>query len=64
MDVTYTSMDLAQLFIVNVFSKHGVLSYITCNYGSKFISYFFRSLEKALDMHIYYTSDYHPEADS
>ena len=64
MDITYTSMDLAQLFIVNVFSKHGVPIYITCDHGSEFISYFFRSLGEALDMHIYYTSDYHPEADS
>ena len=62
MDVTCTSMDLAQLFIVNVFSKHGVSSYVTCNRRSEFISRFFYSLEKALDMHIHFTSSYYPKA--
>ena len=40
-DVTYTSTDLAQLFIVNMFSKHSVPSYVTCNHGSEFIFHFF-----------------------
>ena len=62
MDVTCTSTDLAQLFIVNVFFKHGVSSYVTCNCRSEFISRFFHLLEKALDMHIYFTSSYYPKA--
>ena len=62
-DVTCTSVDLAQLFIINVFSKHGILSHVTCDRGSEFISHFFCSLEKALDMRIHFTSGYHPEAD-
>ena len=55
--------ELAQLFIIHVFSKHRVPAHITCDWGSKFISHFFRSLGLALDMKIHYTFGYHPEAD-
>ena len=47
---TITSADLAKLFVLHVFSKHGVPSHVTSDCGSKFISHFFRSLGKALDM--------------
>ena len=43
---TITSADLSKLFILHVFSKHGVSSHVTSNHGSEFISHFFRSLEK------------------
>ena len=45
-----TLADLAKLFILHVFSKHGVPSHITSDRGSEFISHFFRSLGKAIDM--------------
>jgi len=32
------------------------------NYGSEFVSHFFRSLGTALDMRLHFTSRYHPEA--
>ena len=64
MDVTYTFTNLAQLFIINMFSKHGVSSHVTCNCRLEFISHFFYSLGEALDMHIHFTSGYHPETDS
>ena len=38
---TITSVDLARLFILHVFSKHGVPSHITSNRGSEFVSNFF-----------------------
>jgi len=60
---TITSMQLAQLFVLHVFLKHGVLSYVTSNHGTKFVSHFFRSLGKALDMKLHFTSGYHPESD-
>ena len=60
---TITSKQLAQLFIIHVFSKHGVPSHVTSDRGSEFVSQFFRSLGKALDMTLHYTSGYHPEAD-
>ena len=58
-----TSEDLAKLFVLHVFSKHGVPSHVTSDCGSEFVSRFFRSLGKALDMTLHFTSGYHPEGD-
>ena len=58
-----TSAKLAKLFVLHVFSKHGVPNHITSDRGTEFISHFFRSLSKALDMHLHFTSGYHPEGD-
>ena len=55
--------ELAKLFILHVFSKHGVPSHVTSDRGSEFVSRFFRSLASALDMRLHFTSGYHPEAD-
>ena len=63
-NVTCTFADLAQLLIVNVFFKHGILSHVTCDCGSEFISYFFCLLGEALNMHIYFMFIYYPETDS
>src|SRR6266581_7618950 len=60
---TVTSPELAKLFLLNVFSKHGVPLHITSNRGPEFISHFFRSLGKALDIRLHFTSSYHPEGD-
>src|SRR6266481_5215973 len=60
---TITSRDLAQLFVLHVFSKHGVPSHVTSDRGSEFVSHFFRSLGMALDMKLHFTSGYHPEGD-
>ena len=38
---TITSVDLACLFVLHVFSKHGVPFYITSNRGSEFVLNFF-----------------------
>ena len=58
-----TSMQLAQLFVLHVFSKHGVPSHVTSDHRTEFVSHFFRSLGKALNMKLYFTSGYHPEGD-
>jgi hypothetical protein len=58
-----TAPQLAQLFVIHVFSKHGVPLHVTCNRRSKFVSHFFQSLRQALDMKIHFTSGYHPEGD-
>jgi len=42
---TITSPQLAQLFILHVFSKHGVPSHITSDCSTKFVSHFFQSSE-------------------
>ena len=60
---TITSQELAQLFVLHVFSKHGVPSHVTSDRGSEFVSHFFRSLGTALDMKLHFTSGYHPEGD-
>jgi IS30 family transposase len=60
---TITSAQLAKLFIIHVFSKHGVLSHVTSDRGSEFVSHFFYSLEKALNMKLHFTLEYHPEGD-
>jgi hypothetical protein len=60
---TITSTQLAKLFIIHVFSKHGVPSHVTSDQGSKSVSHFFCSLGKALNMKLHFTSGYHPEGD-
>src|SRR5260370_32446159 len=60
---TINSPRLAQLFLTHIFSKHGVPSHVTSNWGTKFISHFFCSLGKLLQMDLHFTSGYHPEGD-
>jgi protoheme ferro-lyase len=60
---TIISTQLAELFIIHVFSKHGVPSHVTSNQGSKFVSRFFRSLGKALNIKLQFTLGYHLEGD-
>ena len=58
-----TSAQLANLFVMHVFSKHGVPSHVTSDHGTEFVSHFFRSLGKPLDMRLHFTSGHHPEGD-
>ena len=60
---TIMSADLARLFILHVFSKHGISFYVTSDRGSEFVSNFFQSLGTTLDMWLHFTSSYHPEGD-
>ena len=60
---TITLAQLPELFVIHVFSKHGVPSHVTSDCGSEFVSHFFRSLRKALNMKLHFTSGYHPEGD-
>ena len=60
---TITSPMLAKLFILHVFSKHGIPLHVTSNCSMEFISIFFCSLGKVLDMKLHFTSGYHPEGD-
>src|SRR5467141_3386715 len=60
---TITSAQFMQLFILHIFSKHGVPSHVTSDCGTEFVSHFFRSLGTALDMKLHFTSGYHPEGD-
>jgi len=60
---TITSVDLAHLFVLHVFSKHGVPSHVTSDRGLEFVSNFFQSLDTALNMWLHFTSGYYPESD-
>jgi len=60
---TIMSTDLAHLFVLHVFSKHGVPFHVISNRGSEFVSNFFWSLSTALDMQLHFTSGYHPKCD-
>ena len=60
---TITSPELTKLFLLHMFSKHGVPAHVTSDRGTEFVSHFFRSLWKALDMRLHFTSGYHPEGD-
>ena len=60
---TINSEELAWLFIIHVFFKHGVPNHITSDRGSEFVSQFTHALAKALDMELHFTSGYHPETD-
>src|SRR5260370_10315401 len=60
---TTNSPKLAQLFLTHVFSKHGVPLHVTSDQGTKFVSHFFHSLTKLLQMQLHFTLGYHPEGD-
>jgi len=64
--LTHRSIDaprLANLFIQYIFSKHGVLSHVTSNRGSEFVSRFFKLLATALQMKLHHTSGYYSKTD-
>jgi len=56
-------MTPSRLFVLHVFSKHGISSHVTSDRGLEFVSNFFQSLGTALDMWLHFTSGYHPEDD-
>src|SRR5258706_322624 len=60
---TMNTLQVVQLFLTHVFSKHGVPLHITLDQGSEFISHFFHSLGKLLQMRLHFTSGYHLEGD-
>src|SRR5260221_13286844 len=60
---TMNALQVVQLFLTHVFSKHGVPSHVTLDQGSEFVSHFFHSLGKLLQMRLHFTSGYHPEGD-
>ena len=58
---TITSTDLACLFVLHMFSKHGVPSHVTSDRGLEFVLNFFWSLGTTLNMWLHFTLGYHPE---
>ncbi|MBW0584695.1 hypothetical protein O181_124410, partial [Austropuccinia psidii MF-1] len=58
-----TSLDLAHLFIKNIFSKHGLPSSIVSDRGSLFVSSFWTNLCQQLKISRDLSTAYHPETD-
>ncbi|MBW0586472.1 hypothetical protein O181_126187, partial [Austropuccinia psidii MF-1] len=58
-----TSLDLAHLFIKNIFSKHGLPSSIVSDRGSLFVSSFWANLCQQLKISRDLSTAYHPETD-
>ncbi|MBW0585553.1 hypothetical protein O181_125268, partial [Austropuccinia psidii MF-1] len=58
-----TSLDLAHLFIKNIFSKHGLPSSIVSDRGSLFVSSFWTNLCQQLKIPRDLSTAYHPETD-
>ncbi|MBW0479169.1 hypothetical protein O181_018884 [Austropuccinia psidii MF-1] len=58
-----TSLDLAHLFIKNIFSKHDLPSRIVNDRGSLFFSSFWTNLYQQLKISRYLSTAYHPETD-
>ena len=54
---------LAKLFVIHVFSKHGVPMHVACDQGFECTSHFFQLLGIALDIKIHFTLGYHLEGD-
>src|SRR5258706_1432259 len=60
---TVDTPQVVQLFLIHVFSKHRVPAHVTSDQGSKFVSHFFCSLGKLLQMRLHFTLGYHLEGD-
>ncbi|MBW0562777.1 hypothetical protein O181_102492 [Austropuccinia psidii MF-1] len=58
-----TSFDLAHLFIMNIFSKHGLPSRIVSDRGSLFVCSFWTNLCQQLKISRDLSTAYHPETD-
>ncbi|MBW0543464.1 hypothetical protein O181_083179 [Austropuccinia psidii MF-1] len=58
-----TSLDLAHLFIKNIFSKHGIPSTIVSDRGPLFVSSFWTNLCQQLKISRDLSTSYHPETD-
>jgi len=49
---TIDAKELANLFIRDIFARHGMPAYITSDHGSEFVLKFFKSLATALDVRL------------
>ena len=61
--ITATSTDLADSYVQNVWSKHGLPDDIVSDRGSKFVSKFWRALCERLSIDRKVSTAYHPQTD-
>jgi len=57
-----TAIDIADTFVMHVFTKHGIPLHISSDRRSEFTSHFFQSFGTLLQMHLHFTSGHHPSA--
>ena len=60
---TLDAQGLARLYLLHVFSKHGIPTDIVSDRGSLFTSNFITSLAQLLGMKLNFSTAYHPESD-
>jgi hypothetical protein len=60
---TYTSGQLADLYLSRIVSLHGVPKTIVSDRGTQFTSRFWRSLHQALGTKLAFSTAYHPQTD-
>lgn len=60
---TLDAKGLARLYLLHVFSKHGIPADIVSDRGTLFTSNFITSLAQLLDMKLNFSTAYHPESD-
>ena len=58
---TINTKELSEVFIWEVFSKHGIPTHVISDRDSEFVSKFFRALANALDIKLHFISGYHLE---
>lgn len=61
---TINATMLIELFIKHIFSKYGVSTYVISDWRIEFILKFFRSLAEALNIKLYFISDYYLEVNN
>ncbi|GJT00717.1 putative reverse transcriptase domain-containing protein [Tanacetum coccineum] len=54
---------LANMYLKEVVTRHGILILIICNHDPRFASHFWRSLQKALGTNLDMSTAYHPQTD-
>ena len=60
---TIDSEELMLLFIMHVYSKHGIPNHTTSDCGTEFVSCFLWALGEVLNMRPHFMSGYHPQGD-
>jgi hypothetical protein len=60
---TYKVIDIAQIFIKEVFRLHGMPKEIVSNRDTKFTSNFWKSLMAGLETKLLFITTYHPQTD-
>jgi len=57
-----TAIDVADTFVMHVFTKHGIPLHVSSDCRSEFMSHFFQSFGTLLQMHLHFMLGHHPSA--